>query len=98
VSWLGRLVAGLSTRKPESDLVKFHMIFAVGRVALGQIFLRVLLFPAGSIIPPVLHSHLHLHVAVNKRETGDVLDLQNEVLFVKSGSGRWNIICTFLNL
>ena len=34
-------------------------------MALGQLFLRVLRFSTVSIVPPVLHAHLHLHVALN---------------------------------
>jgi hypothetical protein len=33
----------------------------------GQVFLRVLRFSPANILPPVLHTHLHLHVAVTRR-------------------------------
>jgi hypothetical protein len=33
----------------------------------GQVFLRVILFSPANILPPVLHNHLHLHVAVTRR-------------------------------
>jgi hypothetical protein len=39
--WLRRLVAGLSPRSPGS----VHVGFVVDKVALGQVFLRVLRFP-----------------------------------------------------
>jgi hypothetical protein len=51
VPWLRRLVAGLSPRRPAS----VHVGFVVDKVALGQVFLRVLrIFPV-NFIPPVLH-------------------------------------------
>jgi hypothetical protein len=47
VPWLKRLV--LSPRRPG---------FAVDKVALGQVFLRVIRFSPASIIPPLPHIHL----------------------------------------
>jgi len=38
------------------------------KVALPQVFLPILLFSSVSVIPPMLHTHLHLHVA-RTRET-----------------------------
>jgi hypothetical protein len=57
VPWLKRLVAGLSPRRPEFAPGSIHVGFVVGKVALGQVFLRVLFSPA-SIIPPLLHIHI----------------------------------------
>jgi hypothetical protein len=45
VPWLRRLVAGLSPRRPGFDSGSVHIGFVVDRVALGQVFLRVLRFP-----------------------------------------------------
>ena len=54
-----------------------------------QVFLRVLQFFLVSIIPPVLQSHLHLHVALNTRTNGrSQRTFQNAVLFWKSGSAE----------
>jgi hypothetical protein len=39
------------------------MRFMLDKVAHGQVFLRVLRFSPVSAIPPMLHIHLHLHVA-----------------------------------
>jgi hypothetical protein len=39
----------------------------VRKVAMGQVFLRELQFFLVSIIPPVLHTDLHLHFAITKR-------------------------------
>jgi hypothetical protein len=38
------------------------------RVALGHVFLPVLSISPVIIIPPVLQTHLHLHVALNQKE------------------------------
>ena len=37
------------------------MRIVVDEVALEQVFLRVLPFSPVSFIPPMLHTHLHLH-------------------------------------
>jgi hypothetical protein len=47
--------------------------FVVDKVALGKLFLSVLPFPPVSIIPPVLHTHLHLQVALTRRTNGPSL-------------------------
>jgi hypothetical protein len=45
VPWLRRLVAGLSPRRPGFYPGSFHVRFVVDKVALGQVFLRVVGFP-----------------------------------------------------
>ena len=56
-------------------------------VALGQVFLRVLRYSAVIIIPPLLRTHLHLHVALTRRTKGrSVGTFQKEMLSPKSGS------------
>jgi hypothetical protein len=54
VPWLRRLVAGLPPRRPGFDPGPDHVGFVVDKVALGQVFLRVLRFSPVSFIPPVL--------------------------------------------
>jgi hypothetical protein len=54
VSWLSRLVAGLSSRRPGFAHGSSHEGFVVDKVALGQVFLRILQFSPVSIIPPSL--------------------------------------------
>jgi hypothetical protein len=44
-----------------------HVRLVVKKVALGQVFLRAVQFSPVSIIPPTLHTHLHLHVALTRR-------------------------------
>jgi hypothetical protein len=45
VLWLRRLVAGLPLRRPGFDPGSVHVGFVVDKVALGQVFLRVVGFP-----------------------------------------------------
>jgi hypothetical protein len=45
VAWLGLLVAGLSLRRPAFVSGSVHMGFLVYKVALGQVFTRILWFP-----------------------------------------------------
>jgi hypothetical protein len=54
VPWLRSLVAGLSPRRPGFAPGSFHVGFVVDKVALGQVFLRVLWFSPVNIIPPSL--------------------------------------------
>jgi hypothetical protein len=68
-----RLVASLSPRRPGFDPRSVHVGFVVEKVALGQVFPRLLQFSPVSFIPPVLHylkkkinkktNHLHHRVA-----------------------------------
>jgi hypothetical protein len=55
VPWLRRLFTGLSPLRAGFDPGSVHVGFVVDKVALGQVFSRVLrVFPV-SFIPPVLH-------------------------------------------
>jgi hypothetical protein len=58
VPWLKRLVAGLSPRRPGFAPGSILVGFVVDKVALGQVYLRVLRFSPANIIPPLLHIHL----------------------------------------
>jgi hypothetical protein len=55
VPWLRRLAAGLPPRRPGFDPGSVHVGFVVDKVALGQVFPRVLRFSPVNYIPPVLH-------------------------------------------
>jgi hypothetical protein len=52
--WLRSLVAGLSPRRPGFAPGSIHVGFVVDKMALGQVFLRVLRFSPVNIIPPLL--------------------------------------------
>ena len=64
MSWLSRLVVGLSSRGPRLNSSFIDVRFLVGKVALGWVFLRVLPFFSVRIILPVLQTHTHLQGAV----------------------------------
>jgi hypothetical protein len=70
VPWLRLLVAGFSPRSPGFDSRSVHVRFVVDKVALRQGFLLVLRCFPFSIIPPMLHTHFYLHVALTRRTNG----------------------------
>jgi hypothetical protein len=73
--------------------------FVVDLAALGQIFLRMLQFSPVSIIPPVLHTHLHLQAARTGKTNGQSLGtLQKALVFLKSGSIGYKSTFTFFHL
>jgi hypothetical protein len=59
VPWPRYLVADLSLRRPVLYPVSFHVRFLVDKVAMGQVFLQVPWFFPVTVIPSVLHSHIH---------------------------------------
>jgi len=63
-----RFVAGLSRLRFGFDPRSVHVRFVVDKVALGQVFLRVLRYSPVSIILPIFH--IHLHVALTERTNG----------------------------
>ena len=46
-------------RRARFDPIPVRVRFVVKKVPLGQVFLRVLSFSLVSVMPPLLHSHLH---------------------------------------
>jgi hypothetical protein len=52
------LVTGLSPRRPRFVSGAVHVGFVVDKVALGQVYLRVLLFSLVNNIPPWLRTHI----------------------------------------
>jgi hypothetical protein len=84
---LRRLVPVLLPRRLGFGPRRVDVRIVVDKVALGQVFLRVFPFFHVSVIPPLLHTHLRLHVALTRRTNGRSLrTFQNGVLFWKSGS------------
>jgi hypothetical protein len=61
-----RLVEGLEPRISESDPRSGGVRVVVGKMALGQIFLRELLFSPIIVTPTAFHTHLHLHVSLTR--------------------------------
>jgi hypothetical protein len=58
MSWLRRLVAGLSQRSPGFDLGLVHVGFVVDKVAMGRGFVRVIWFPCQYHSTVALHTHI----------------------------------------
>jgi hypothetical protein len=82
-----QLVGGLSPRRRGFDARSVDAKFEVDKVTLGQVFLRVLRIPSVSVIPPMFHTHLRIHVVLTRRTKGRSLgSFQNAVLFWKSRS------------
>jgi hypothetical protein len=67
----GWLLLGLSPRKTAFDSGSVTVRFVVDKVAILQYILPVLLFSPVSVIPPMLHIHLQLHVAFTRRTKGE---------------------------
>jgi len=63
--------------------------FVVDTVALGQVFIPVLRFPPVSIIPSVLHTRLHVHVAVTRRTNMRSLGTFQNSSAVSAMGERW---------
>jgi hypothetical protein len=78
---LRRLVAGLSLQSPGFDPCSLRVILMVDKMALRTAFLRVLRLYPIIIIPPMLHIHLHLDVALSGRKNDRSLEI-----FQKLGS------------
>jgi hypothetical protein len=57
-------------RRPGIDPTSVHVRLVVEKVATVQGFLGILLLSPVSINPPVLHTHLHLNVALHRRTNG----------------------------
>jgi hypothetical protein len=70
-----------------------------GKVALGHVSLRVIRFSPVSIIPTMLHTHLHWHAALTRgtywRNLGT---FHKATLYRKSLSIRWRNAFTFFSL
>jgi hypothetical protein len=58
-------------------------------VVLENVYLRVLLFSPVSIIPPTLHTHLHLHVALTGGTNGRSLGTLQKAKLFRAVGGRW---------
>ena len=71
---LGRAMAQKVSRPPLSleARVRFqsNVKFAVHKVAVGLVCHPVLLFSSVSVIPPMLHTDLHLYVALTRKTNG----------------------------
>ena len=93
---LRRLVTGFSSRRPVFDPRPVDVRFVVDKMTLGQVFLQVLRFSPFSIIPPILHTHLHPHLALTRKTNARSLGTFQKAMFFrkssKAGSQQFQIL------
>jgi hypothetical protein len=75
-----RLVTGLSPWRPGFDPSFVHVRFAVDKVTLR--------FSPVSIIPPMLHTHLLLHIYIKRRTKERKLETFHKAVFFRN-QGAW---------
>jgi hypothetical protein len=79
--------SGLSQRRPRLDLRSVRVRIVVDKVAMGRDFLRALPLSRVSIIPPMLHTHLQLHVALTRRTSGKILKTFRKAMLFRKKRG-----------
>jgi hypothetical protein len=97
VPWLRWLVIGLSPRRPGFVPGSVHVGCVVDKVALGQVFLRILRFSPVNFIPPVLHSNGKAEETSSSSSSsaqGCTISLQGCGASVASAAGPFNKKCT----
>ena len=96
IGWKSTDTLFLSERRSVLDHIRILVKFIPYKLVQWWIFLLVLRFFLVSIIPPILHTRLHLHVTLT-RTTWDRsrLTFKKAVLFWKSGSICLQITSTF---
>ena len=60
----------LSTRRPGFDPRSVYLKLVVDKLALENVYLLIFLLSPVNIIPTVLHTHLHIHIALTIRTKG----------------------------
>ena len=78
----GRLVASFTQRKLGFDPGPVYVRYVMDKGARGQVFLRALQFSPVTVIPQMLHSHLHLHTALTRMANGWSLGTLKKFFFV----------------
>jgi len=66
-NWLGGCLLAFQYEYPGFDPRSVHVIFALGKMALGKNFLPVLRLYPVSIIPHLPHTHLHFIIMLIRR-------------------------------
>ena len=79
---------------PASRLA-VHVKRLVEKVTWSQVFLRVLWFSSVSILPPMLHTHLHRHVVIT-RTNGQAWEPSKTKIFRKWASSGYNEVLSHL--
>ena len=70
VTWLRRLVADFSPRRPGFHLWTVHVRFELDTLALGSVSLYVIRLYPDSIILPAFHNHLSFNTSLIRRTSG----------------------------
>jgi hypothetical protein len=84
--WLNRLAAGNLPLSPCFDRRSARVGFMVDEVVVGHEVLRIISLFLVSVIPSMLHTPVHLHVALTKRTNCGSLGIcQKTMVFQKSG-------------
>ena len=78
VLWDRRLVDGLSSQRFEFDSGAVNASFMVDTSALEQVFVLVRKLSPVSIVPPLLHSDLHLNTSPTGTTNGETWEPANE--------------------
>jgi hypothetical protein len=101
----GRAMKYALTHRPLTTEVGFsprpvHLKFVVDDVAQGHVSLHVIQIPAVSIIPPMLHNQLHLHITLIRRTRGQSLGAIKQTMFFRMSwhTKRKKNFFKFLNL
>ena len=91
-----QLVAGLLPRRPIFNPRSVSVRFVVIKLAMGQVFLRVLLLSPINTIPAMVHTHLNLHAALIRRTNRQSLGtFKSAVISRKAGKAEYKITLLF---
>ena len=83
---LRRLVAGFSPRRPVFNPRPVDVRFVMDKMTMGQVLLQVLRFSPVSIIPPILHTHLHPHLDLTRKTNVRSLGTFQTAMFFRKSS------------
>jgi hypothetical protein len=81
------LDAGLTSRMGQFDPRPVYVRVVVDKVVFGTVCLPILWLSPVSIIPPLPHTHPHLHTALTRRTNGDAWQLSKKEMFFRK---LWN--------
>jgi hypothetical protein len=82
----------LSPRRDGFDPRAVHVRYVVEKVALGQVFFRVLRLSPVNIIPAMLHTHVYLDTAVTRKNGRSLGTFEKGMLCWKSGVFYRNVL------
>jgi hypothetical protein len=92
----GGLFPNLLSRSLVFSFRSVRVIFVVDQLAPRQGLLQVLRVLPVKFIPPILHTHLYLHVTVTRKTSGESLETFKKAPHPrKSGNPGWKSIFTF---